>query len=64
METSNYTYVGWNFLIASIFYLSLFLIFFTKNTKKNKNKDNSIEVPINENDNNIDKSEPFIEGRI
>ena len=61
LPPENYNNVGWRFFIASIFYLILFVCFLNINT--NKSKDEVKEVKI-ENENDIDKSEPFIEGRI
>ena len=63
---SNYTNVGWRFALASIFYFILFLFFLTRNKNKTKNKNDYNEIPIIENnsENEIDKTEPFIEGRI
>ena len=66
LDINNYTNVGWRFGLASIFYLFLFLYFLTKNTNKTKNKNDYNEIPIieNDNENEIDRTEPFIEGRI
>ena len=62
LDSSNYSTVGWRFLLASLFYLFIFLYFFTKNSNKNKK---GIEGKlIIENDNEIDQTEPFIEGRL
>ena len=62
LDSSNYSSVGWRFLLASLFYLFIFLCFFTKNG--NKNKKGIEEKLVIENDNEIDQTEPFIEGRL
>ena len=62
LPPTDYNNVGWRFFLASILYLFLFLFFLNKKTNKDKQPFKE-EVKI-ENDNDIDKSEPFIEGRI
>ena len=62
LDSSNYSTVGWRFLLASLFYLFIFLYFFTKNS--NKKKDGIEGKLIIENDNENDQTEPFIEGRL
>ena len=62
LDSSNYSSVGWSFLLASLFYLFIFLWFFTPNG--NKNKKGIEEKLVIENDNEIDQTEPFIEGRL
>ena len=62
LDSTNYSSVGWRFLLASLFYLFVFLYFFTKNS--NNKKEGIAEKLILENDNEIDQTEPFIEGRL
>ena len=62
LDATNYSSVGWRFLLASLFYLCVFLYFFSKNA--NKKKDGVEEKLIIENDNEVDQTEPFIEGRL
>ena len=61
LQPNNYFSVGWNFFLASIFYLFVFLFFLSRNDK-DKNLDS--QKIITEIDNKIDRTEPFIEGRI
>ena len=62
LDPSNYSSVGWRFLLASLFYLFIFLYFFSNNA--NKKNDEFIDKKMIENDNDIDQTEPFIEGRL
>ena len=62
LDSYNYSSVGWRFLLASLFYLFIFLWFFTPNG--NKNKKGIEEKLVIENDNEIDQTEPFIAGRL
>ena len=69
LNVNNYFSVGRNFLFAGLFYLCLFIYFLKKvsNTDKAEKK-NSIEINnisgLNQDNEDNDKTEYFLEGRL
>ena len=62
---TNYKTVGFRFAFAALFYLILFLYFFNKNFYSTRGgKDNIIEQDRINNEEDNDKTENFLEGRL